>query len=116
MRTGFCGELLQRIIIYPSGILNLFLIPATNLQRNPYQVKNLPPNYLKKNNPNQWPHQNLLYAVVSSVSLIKKADEVGEEIATKPLKSFEKKEREKIVQSFERIIFKMVREINNSRQ
>ena len=52
----------------------------------------------------------------SSLSLIKKADEVGEEIETKPLKSFEKKEREKIVQSYERLIFKMVREINNSRQ
>ena len=52
----------------------------------------------------------------SSLSLIKKADEVGEEIENKPLKSFEKKEREKIVQSYERLIFKMVREINNSRQ
>jgi hypothetical protein len=55
-------------------------------------------------------------AVSSSVSLIKKADEVGEEIETKPLKSFEKKEREKIIQSYERLIFKLVREINNSRQ
>jgi hypothetical protein len=55
-------------------------------------------------------------AVGSSVSLIKKADEVGEEIETKPLKSFEKKEREKIVQSYERLIFKMVRQINSSRQ
>ncbi|MBM4064327.1 MAG: hypothetical protein FJ266_01590 [Planctomycetes bacterium] len=55
-------------------------------------------------------------AAGSSVSLIKKADEVGEEIETKPLKSFEKKEREKIIQSYERLIFKMVREINNSRQ
>ena len=54
--------------------------------------------------------------VGSSVSLIKKADEVGEEIETKPLKSFEKKEREKIVQSYEKLIFKIVREINNSRQ
>lgn len=51
-----------------------------------------------------------------SLSLIKKADEVGEEIENTPLKSFEKKEREKIVQSYERLIFKMVREINNSRQ
>ena len=54
--------------------------------------------------------------VGSSVSLIKKIDEIGEEIENKPLKSFEKKEREKIVQSYERLIFKMVREINNSRQ
>ena len=54
--------------------------------------------------------------VVSSFSLIKKVDEVGEEIESKPLKSFEKKEREKIIQSYERIIFKMLREINNSRQ
>jgi hypothetical protein len=52
----------------------------------------------------------------SSLSFIKKIDDVGEEIETKPLKSFEKKEREKIVQSYERLIFKMVREINNSRQ
>ena len=51
-----------------------------------------------------------------SLSLIKKIDEIGEEIENKPLKSFEKKEREKIVQSYERLIFKMVREINNSRQ
>ena len=55
-------------------------------------------------------------AAGTSLSLIKKADEVGEEIENKPLKSFEKKEREKIVQSYERLIFKMVREINNSRQ
>ena len=54
--------------------------------------------------------------VGSSLSLIKKVDEVGEEIESKSLKSFEKKEREKIVQSYERLIFKMVREINNSRQ
>jgi len=52
----------------------------------------------------------------SSLLLIKKIDDVGEEIENKPLKSFEKKEREKIVQSYERLIFKMVREINNSRQ
>ncbi len=55
-------------------------------------------------------------AVGSSVSLVKKADEIGEEIESKPLKSFEKKEREKMIQSYERLIFKMVREINNSRQ
>ncbi len=55
-------------------------------------------------------------AVGTSVSLIKKAEEVGEEIENKPLKSFEKKEREKIIQSYERLIFKLVREINNSRQ
>ena len=52
----------------------------------------------------------------ASLSLIKKIDEIGEEIENKPLKSFEKKEREKIVQSYEKLIFKMVREINNSRQ
>ena len=52
----------------------------------------------------------------SSLMLINKIDEIGEELETKPLKSFEKKEREKIVQSYERLIFKMVREINNSRQ
>ena len=52
----------------------------------------------------------------SSLSFIKKADEIGEELESKPLKSFEKKGREKIIQSYERLIFKMVREINNSRQ
>ncbi len=52
----------------------------------------------------------------SSVSLIKKIDEICEEIENKPLKSFEKKEREMIVQSYEKLIFKMLREINNSRQ
>ena len=35
--------------------------------------------------------------LMPSLSLIKKADEVGEEIETKPLKSFEKKRAEKIV-------------------
>ena len=54
--------------------------------------------------------------VGSSLSLIKKIDEIGEEIENKHLKSFEKKEREKIIQSYEGLIFKVVREINNSRQ
>ena len=53
---------------------------------------------------------------VSSSSLMAVINEIGEKIEHSPLKSFEKKDREKIVQSYERLIFKMVREINNSRQ
>ncbi len=51
-----------------------------------------------------------------TASLVRKIEDVGGEIEGKPLKSFEKKEREKVIQSYERLIFRMVREINNSRQ
>ncbi|MCF6154186.1 MAG: hypothetical protein E3K36_02810 [Candidatus Brocadia sp.] len=49
------------------------------------------------------------------VSLAKKIDDIVEEIENKPIKSFEKKEQEKLLQSYEKLISKMVREINNSR-
>lgn len=53
---------------------------------------------------------------VSSSSLMAVINEIGGKIENAPLKSFERKDREKIVQSYEKLIFKMVREINNSRQ
>jgi len=49
-------------------------------------------------------------------SLVKKIDDIMEEIESKPIKSFEKKEQERLIQSYEKLIFKMVREINNSRR
>ncbi|MFN3531839.1 MAG: hypothetical protein ACK41Q_04895 [Candidatus Brocadia sp.] len=51
-----------------------------------------------------------------ALSLAKKIDDIAEEIESKPIKSFEKKEQEKLLQSYEKLISKMVREINNSRQ
>ena len=49
-------------------------------------------------------------------SLVNKIDVIVEEIESKPIKSFEKKEQERLIQSYEKLIFKMVREINNSRR
>lgn len=54
--------------------------------------------------------------VKPELSLVKKIDDMLGEIESKPIKSFEKKEQEKLLQSYERLIFKMVREINNSRR
>lgn len=53
--------------------------------------------------------------VRSALSLAKKIDDIMEEIESKPIKSFEKKEQEKLRQAYEKLISKMVREINNSR-
>lgn len=53
--------------------------------------------------------------VKSAFSLAKKVDDMVEEIEGNPIKSFEKKEQEKLLQSYEKLISKMVREINNSR-
>lgn len=53
--------------------------------------------------------------VKPALSLAKKIDNMMEEIESKPIKSFEKKEQEKLLQSYEKLISKMVREINNSR-
>ncbi len=50
-----------------------------------------------------------------AVSLVKKIDEIVEEIEGSPLRSFAKTEQEKLLQSYEKLISKMVREINNSR-
>jgi len=54
--------------------------------------------------------------VKPALSLAKKIDGIAEEIESKPIKSFEKKEQEKLLQSYEKLISKMVREINNSRR
>lgn len=51
-----------------------------------------------------------------ALPLIKKICDIIEEIEKKPLKSYEKKEQEKILQSYEKLILKMVKEINNSRR
>ncbi|HHT9159224.1 MAG: hypothetical protein A3G70_07940 [Planctomycetes bacterium RIFCSPLOWO2_12_FULL_39_13] len=48
--------------------------------------------------------------------LSKKIDDFVQEIEGKPLKSFEKKDQQKILESYEKLIFKVVREINNSRR
>ena len=50
------------------------------------------------------------------LSLVKKVDDMLGEVESKPIKSFEKKEQEKLLQSYEKLISKMVREINNSRR
>ncbi|MBE7444065.1 MAG: hypothetical protein HS132_01950 [Planctomycetia bacterium] len=50
------------------------------------------------------------------LSLAKKIDDILGEIGSKPIKSFEKKEQEKLLQSYEKLISKMVQEINNSRR
>ena len=55
-------------------------------------------------------------ATVYASLLTKKIDDFVHEIENKPLKSYEKKEREKILQGYEKLILKMVKEINNSRQ
>lgn len=52
----------------------------------------------------------------SALSLAKKIDEMAGEIESKPIKSFEKKEQEKLLLSYEKLIAKIVREINNSRR
>lgn len=54
--------------------------------------------------------------VKPALSLVKRIEDIVEEIESKPLKSFEKKEQEKLLQSYEKLISKMVREINNSRR
>lgn len=54
--------------------------------------------------------------VKPELSLIKKIDDIAGEIESKPIKSFEKKEQEKLLQSYEKLISKIVREINNSRR
>lgn len=51
-----------------------------------------------------------------ALSLESKIDEIIHEIEGKPLKSLERNNREKLIQSYERLIFTLVREINNSRQ
>lgn len=49
-------------------------------------------------------------------SLAKKIDDMIGEIDGLPIKSFEKKDQGKLLQSYEKLISRIVREINNSRQ
>lgn len=52
----------------------------------------------------------------SAASFVKKIHEIADKIEEKPIKSFEKKEQAEIIKSYEKLICKMVREINNSRR
>lgn len=54
--------------------------------------------------------------VTAELSLVKKIDDMVGEIESNPIKSFEKKGQEKLLQSYEKLISRMVREINNSRR
>ena len=54
--------------------------------------------------------------VKPELSLVKKIDDMLGEVESKPIKSFEKKEQEKLIQSYEKLISRLVREINNSRR
>jgi len=49
------------------------------------------------------------------VSIIKKIDDTRAEIEGNPLKSFEKKDKEKLIQSYEKLISRLVWEINHSK-
>lgn len=50
------------------------------------------------------------------MSFAKKIEDFGTEIENTPLKSFDKKDQSGILQSYEKLITKMIREINKSRQ
>jgi len=50
----------------------------------------------------------------AALSLTKKISELLGEIESKPLKSLEKKDKEKITQSYEKLVLRIVKEINNS--
>lgn len=52
----------------------------------------------------------------SIIALVQKIDDIGEEIKNKPLKCFEKEKKERLQKSYEKLIFQMVKQINNSRQ
>ncbi len=52
----------------------------------------------------------------SGLSLLQKIDDIAEEIEKKPLKSFEKKDQEKLFRSYEKLVLKMVQAINKSRR
>jgi hypothetical protein len=51
-----------------------------------------------------------------ALSLIKRIGEIVHQIENMPLKSIGKGSREKLLQSYEKLILKMVREINSSRK
>jgi len=52
----------------------------------------------------------------AALSLTKKISELLGEIESKSLKSLEKKDKEKITQSYEKLVLRIVKEINNSRR
>src|SRR3989337_2088479 len=52
----------------------------------------------------------------AALSLTKKINELLGEIESKPLKSLETKDKEKITQSYEKLVLRIVKEINNSRR
>lgn len=52
----------------------------------------------------------------ATLSLTKKINDLLGEIESKPLKSLEKKDKEKLTQSYEKIVLRIVKEINNSRR
>ncbi|MGQ3683615.1 MAG: hypothetical protein ACUBOA_01115 [Candidatus Loosdrechtia sp.] len=52
----------------------------------------------------------------SALSLIKRIDEIVSEVENTPLKSFGKNNRTKLLQSYENLVLKMVKEINRSRK
>ncbi|MBV6518004.1 MAG: hypothetical protein DCC43_09260 [Candidatus Brocadia sp.] len=51
-----------------------------------------------------------------ALSLAKKIDDMIGEIELRPIKSFEKNEQGKLLQAYEKLISRVVREINNSRR
>ncbi|TVM00303.1 MAG: hypothetical protein CV087_14320 [Candidatus Brocadia sp. WS118] len=55
-------------------------------------------------------------AMDPALSLARKIDGIMSEIEVRPIKSFEKKDQGKLLQSYEKLISRMVREINNSRR
>lgn len=52
----------------------------------------------------------------AALSLTKKINDLLGEIESKPLKLLEKKDKEKLTQSYEKIVLRIVKEINNSRR
>lgn len=51
----------------------------------------------------------------NAVSIIQKIDDIRSEVEGNPVKSFEKKDKEKLIQSYEKLISRLVWEINHSR-
>lgn len=51
-----------------------------------------------------------------AATLAGKIDGMADEIRNNPIKSFDKKSRPALIQSYEKLIAHLVREINNSRQ
>ncbi|HHT9111269.1 MAG TPA: hypothetical protein ACFYDZ_08955 [Candidatus Brocadiaceae bacterium] len=69
-------------------------------------------NKAKKEQSKTEPPAKINVNAVPEILLSKKIDELLDEVSNKPLISVEKKERAKLIQAYEKLIFKMVREIN----